>query len=106
SCAGQRAARAGREAGREGQRLAGWGWADADQQRTEPIPAVPAMKPAAAGLAAPQLGEPARRRRWRTGQHPGPGPARPRRGGRAVLVGAVACVALLAVAVAGIVITG
>ena len=36
----------------------------------------------------------------------GPGRPHPRRGGRTVLVGAVACVALLAVAVAGIVITG
>ena len=42
----------------------------------------------------------------RGGQPPGPGRPHPPRGGRALLVGAVACVALLAVAVAGIVITG
>ncbi|HEY1343728.1 MAG TPA: hypothetical protein VGF54_01925 [Streptosporangiaceae bacterium] len=84
-----------REAGLEWQRLAGWEPADADQQRTEPIPAVPAMMPVDAG-----------RPRGRAGQHPGPGRPHPRRGGRAVLVGAVACVALLAVAVAGVVIIG
>ncbi|HYA51562.1 MAG TPA: hypothetical protein VEG33_10365, partial [Streptosporangiaceae bacterium] len=109
-----------REAGLEWQRLAGWEPADADRQRTEPIPAVPAMMPVDAGLAAPPSGGPAGhprgragqsfrdpgQSRGRAGQRPGPGRPHPRRGGRTVLVGAVAGVALLAVAVAGIVITG
>jgi hypothetical protein len=105
----QQSLSAWREAGLEWQRLAGWEPADADEQRTEPIPVVPAMVPLDAGAAGPPRG--------RAGQHPAPprrpagqprGPSRPhpRRGGRTVLVGAVACVALLAVAVAGIVITG
>jgi hypothetical protein len=101
----QQSLSAWREAGLEWQRLAGWESADADQQRTEPIPAVTAMMPADAGPAAPPPSGPAKRPGWRAGQHPGPGCPRPRRGGRAVLVGAVACVVLLAVAVAGIVIT-
>jgi len=113
------------DAGLEWQRPAGWAAADVDQQRTEPIPVVPAE----VGLAAPPSGEPAGQagqlhgdagqlrgsagpvrggigQLGRTGQQPGPARPHPRRGGRAVLVGAVACVALLAVAVAGIVING
>jgi hypothetical protein len=104
----QQSMSAWREAGLEWQRLAGWEPADADQQRTEPIPVVPAMVPLDAGPAAPPSGGPARQAgppRGRAG-HPGPSRPHPRRGGRTVLVGAVACVALLAVAVAGIVITG
>jgi len=116
----QQSMSAWREAGLEWQRLAGWEPADADEQRTEPIPVVPAIVPLDAGPAAPPSGGPAGQAgqtRGRAGQHPAgrgrpaaqhPGPSRPppRRGGRAVLVGAVACVALLAVVVAGIVITG
>jgi hypothetical protein len=117
----QQSLSAWREAGLEWQRLAGWEPADVDEQRTEPIPVVPAMAPLDAGLAAPPSGGPASPAgpRGGVGQHPGPGrphprpgrahpgPGRPhRRRGRTVLVGAVACVALLAVAVAGIVITG
>jgi hypothetical protein len=61
-------------------------------------PVVSVAMPADAGPAVRPSGPPA-------GQRPGPG--RPhRRRGRTVLVGAVACVAVLAVAVAGIVITG
>ena len=134
----QQSLSAWRDAGLEWQRPAGWAAADVNQQRTEPIPVVPAD----AGLAAPPSGEPAGQagpirgdgqirgdagqpggdvgpvrggvgpvrggagQLGRTGQQPGPGRPHPRRGGRAILVGAVACVALLAVAVAGIVITG
>jgi hypothetical protein len=116
----QQSLNAWREAGLEWQRLAGWEPVSADQQRTEPIPVVPAVTtPVDAGLAAPPDGGPARqtgqlrgrpgragRHPGRAGQHPGRGRPHPRRGGRTVLVGAVACVALAAVAVAGIVITG
>src|SRR5690242_14155360 len=123
----QQSMSAWREAGLEWQRLARWEPADVDEQRTEPIPVVPATVPLDAGPAAPPSGGPARQAgppRGRGGQHPGPppgrggqhpgsgrprrGPGRPnaRRGGRTLLAGAVACVALLAVAVAGIVITG
>ena len=116
----QQSMRAWREAGLEWQRLAGWEPADADEQRTEPIPVVPAMVPLDAGPAAPPSegsARPAGPPRGPAGQHPAPprrpvgqrpGPSRPhpRRGGRTVLAGAVACVALLALAVAGIIITG
>ena len=116
----QQSLSAWREAGLEWQRLAGWEPADADQQRTEPIPVVPAMTtPLDAGLAAASPdGGPARQAGQLRGRHrarrarPGPAgriraqPPALRRGGRTVLVGAVACVALLAVAVAGIVIAG
>ena len=74
----QQSLSAWRGAGLEWQRLAGWEPADADQQRTEPIPVVPAMVPLDAGLAAPPSGGPARQAgppRGR-GQHPRPlGPA-------------------------------
>ena len=116
----QQSLNAWREAGLEWQRLAGWEPANAGQQRTEPIPVVPAMTtPVDTGLAASPDGGPAwqagqlrgrpgraRRRPGRAGQHPGRGRPHLRRGGRPVLVGAVACVALVAVAVAGIVIAG
>ena len=144
-----------RDAGLEWQRLAGWEPADVDQQRTEPIPVVPAAVPPDAGLAAPPSGGPAGQAGPPVGTpgssvgtpgrpvgtpgksvgvpgssvgagqsvkapgqsavapgnagapgSAGPGHPHKRRGGRTVLVGAVACVALLAVAVAGIVITG
>ncbi len=48
-----------RDAGLEWQRPAGWAAADVNQQRTEPIPVVPAAMPTDAGLAAPPSGEPA-----------------------------------------------
>jgi hypothetical protein len=113
----QQSMSAWREAGLEWQRLAGWEPADVDEQRTEPIPVVPAMVPLDAGPAAPPSGGSARQAGAPRGQHPAsppgrggqtPGPGRPhaRRGGRTLLVGAVACVALLAVAVAGIAVTG
>jgi hypothetical protein len=133
-----------RGAGLEWQRPAGWEPADADLQRTEPIPVVAAIaipaKPASPGAGAGDGQQPADsgpqdgngpgpadggrqdgngqgpadggRQDGRTKPEPGPGghPRRgrlhPRRGGRTVLVGAAICVALLAVAAGGIVITG
>ena len=125
----QQALGAWREAGLEWQRPAGWEPADADLQRTEPIPVVSATATAAdVGLAPSPAGPPAgpspgggraaragagvaERAAGRDGgQHPGPHPRpgwqHPRRSTRSMLVGAGVCVALLAVAVAGIVITG
>ncbi|HYB85643.1 MAG TPA: hypothetical protein VEC76_02240 [Streptosporangiaceae bacterium] len=149
-----------RRAGLEWQRPAGWEPADADLQRTEPIPVVAAIPvPADAGPAGPPPGVAAAPGTQPAGTEPdspasgagdgqqpadggrpagnGQGPAdskpqagngqgpvhgerqagrakqehprrvrlHPRRGGRTVLVGAAICVALLAVAVGGIVIT-
>ncbi len=128
----QQALGAWREAGLEWQRPAGWEPADADLQRTEPIPVVSATATAAdVGLAPSPAGPPAGpspgggrgagvagreagvAERWAgrdAGQHPGPHPRpgwqHPRLSARSMLVGAGVCVALLAVAVAGIVITG
>ena len=87
----QQSLSAWREAGLEWQRPAGWESADADLQRTEPIPVVPAALASDAGPAVPPSG---------------PGRLHRRRGGRTVLVAAVACAVALAVSVAGIVITG
>jgi len=125
----QQSLSAWQDAGLEWQRPAGWETADADGQRTEPIPVVPAeVALAEAGLAAvPAAGPNAPSAPGPPGppppgpvtadggeQEPGPdgpaagahGPAHPGRGRRAVAVGAVVCVALFAVAAAGIVITG
>jgi hypothetical protein len=122
----QQALGAWREAGLEWQRPGGWQPADADLQRTEPIPVVSATATAAdVGLVPSPAGQPAgpspgsggqgvgvaEREAGRDGgQHPGPHPQpgwqHPRRSTRGMLVGAGVCVALLAVAVAGIVITG
>jgi hypothetical protein len=144
----QQSLSAWRRAGLEWQRPAGWEPADADLQRTEPIPvvaaiALPAKPDSTEGGAgdgqqpadgvrqagnghgpadsAPQAGHgqgpapgepPAGRTKQERGHgaaEPGGRPWRgrlhPRRGGRTVLVGAAICVALLAVAVGGIVIT-
>jgi hypothetical protein len=149
-----------RRAGLEWQRPAGWAVADADLQRTEPIPVVPAteMAPATAApatemapaTAAPATGiapvtaapvpeqppgpddgartagpEPAGTAGGSGGDGPPPGIAEPGpagvvlaprsapgavdgrfRTGRGVLVGAVVCVAVIALAVSAIVITG
>jgi hypothetical protein len=102
---GQQPADGGREAG-NGQRPADGG---PQAGRTNQEPDHDVAEPGASGR------ETGRQHGQRPGHagHPGPGgghPRRgrlhPRRGGRTVLVGAVICVALLAVAVAGIVITG
>ncbi|HUL26540.1 MAG TPA: hypothetical protein VLW44_12305 [Streptosporangiaceae bacterium] len=144
----QQSSRAWHDAGLEWQRPAGWETADADLQRTEPIPVVPAVAaPAGAEQEAGRGRQLAHRTRQETargarkpgagereagrdggkrsgaagragqagqhpghlaggGEHPGHGRLHPRGSGRTLLVGAIVCVALLAVAVAGIIITG
>ena len=92
----QQSLSAWREAGLEWQRLAGWEPADADEQRTEPIPVVPAMVPLDAGpAAAPPSGGAVRQAgppRGRAGRHPAPppGPAGQPRGPAARTPGAAA----------------
>ena len=76
----QQSMSAWREAGLEWQRPAGWEPADVDQQRTEPIPVVPAMVPLDAGPAAPPSG--GRRAPGRPGAAPRARPGRSRRCGQ------------------------